>query len=282
MIAVPAGRSISRLYCDSDQECRARAASGPAARPLASTSQHPHLTYIATSTHIETAFDSTAMATNTEGLAVPARFISRLASTFDTENGTDLAIICGSARWRVHKTILCQHSLDELNLVPPFQEATKKELELPDDSEHGMKMLLKYMYSFDYVPEHSGHSYVAPREKPGHLWDIPTHMEVIRLADKYDMTELLKIVVDYPGQDCDDYAGCQMVLDVMEDAYSGDWPDCLREEVVKVVLNNLKMYCDEEEEDDIDFFGMAERVPKLLVHVMRAGKLTTRKQLSDW
>lgn len=152
----------------------------------------------------------------------------------------------------------------------------KSELELPDDDEHAIKMLLKYMYSFDYIPENSGVPHVERRKNfvPGHLDDIRPHMEVIRVADKYDMPELLAIVADYFKLDCLQHAEYPQVFDVMKEAYIGDWPECLREKVVKIVLPNLELYYDYE---DIDFFGMAETVPKLLADVMRAGRLMEKE-----
>ncbi|KAF7193193.1 hypothetical protein HII31_05419, partial [Pseudocercospora fuligena] len=232
------------------------------ARPLAFTSQHPRPNHIATSTHTDTASGFAAMATSAEELSVPARFINRLASTFDSDVGTDLTVVCGTSRWRVHKTLLCQHSTVFESMLQGALEASRSELELPEDSEVGIEMMLKFMYTFDYIAPNTGVSYTKREESSGDVNDVAVHMKVIRTADKYDMPQLF-------------YAGDVQVWECMRKVYTEHWPDRAREVLVNVALSNIENCyrdCDYLEE----FLEFAQTVPKLLADIILAGKVVPR------
>nr|OQO28802.1 hypothetical protein B0A51_04247 [Rachicladosporium sp. CCFEE 5018]OQO31236.1 hypothetical protein B0A51_02077 [Rachicladosporium sp. CCFEE 5018] len=111
-------------------------------------------------------------------LAVAGKF----KSLFETGQATDFTITCGKKSWAVHGFVLNLYS-DVLACACDgnFKETAARSIDLSIDGEACVKALISYMYAFDYALDDC-------ESEP-----YTTHVNMILLANKYDIQHLLKL-----------------------------------------------------------------------------------------
>ncbi|KAM0269464.1 hypothetical protein ACHAPA_004029 [Fusarium lateritium] len=76
-----------------------------------------------------------------------------LAKLLDTGDYSDLTIICGKDRYKVHKAIVCPRSqFFKAAISGNFKEALTSEISLPKDDPVAVRMMVQYLYLDDYTP----------------------------------------------------------------------------------------------------------------------------------
>ena len=103
-----------------------------------------------------------------------------LHSLFESREGTNFTIECGSNEWNVHHFVLALHS-DVLSRAcnSASEEATTGSLDLTNDGPKHVEALLEYMYSLAYKAD-----------------TLLLHVEMVVLADKYNIAHLATLAQD--------------------------------------------------------------------------------------
>ncbi|KAI1013631.1 hypothetical protein LB503_010605, partial [Fusarium chuoi] len=75
-----------------------------------------------------------------------------LGNLLKTGDYSDLVIVCGQARHKVHKAVICPRSaFFKAACGSEFKEAQTGEIELPDDDPFAVSMMIEYLYHQKYT-----------------------------------------------------------------------------------------------------------------------------------
>ncbi|KAK4497326.1 hypothetical protein PRZ48_011776 [Zasmidium cellare] len=159
---------------------------------------------------------------------VSKSLVERVQKSFDSGKYSDLTVICGNRRWKVHKFQLCQGSeVFETMLQGHFKEASQNEISLPGDDAGAVNHILRYMYHLQYRP--------APAESNR----LVLHMRVAKAADKYKMLELCNTAKTSFRIDIVNNVHLQTFADAVTEAYGDDGYDFFRAALVRSTVTHL-------------------------------------------
>lgn len=143
-----------------------------------------------------------------------------LPSLFEGGSGSDVTIRCGRREWKLHSGLLsircpffraaCQGPFQvcrNTSILPPqpgvlvipkadaIQEAQTRIVEMNDDDGYALDSMLMFLYTGEYgYSLKSWHAETgAPSSNIYRLLVIKYHIEVVLLADKYDVPDLKEL-----------------------------------------------------------------------------------------
>ncbi|KAI6875348.1 hypothetical protein KC343_g5915 [Hortaea werneckii] len=105
---------------------------------------------------------------------------------FKAGKSVDFTLICGSAKYPVHRLLLSLYSVYFQRLFDTeFKEALTGECILHDDHPAAVVLMIKYFYSFDYATDASTDNHFANQ--------LELHAHVYVVADKYGVEDLKQL-----------------------------------------------------------------------------------------
>nr|OQO16317.1 hypothetical protein B0A51_14882 [Rachicladosporium sp. CCFEE 5018] len=110
--------------------------------------------------------------------------VTAFGSLLETGEFSDFAVICGERKWKVHMAILCpQSAYFRSACAGQYSEAGSGQLDLSCEDEAALDAMINYMYHGCYSDVADSHNSPA---------DVPFHLKVHILADKYDIAFLVE------------------------------------------------------------------------------------------
>ncbi|KAK4549102.1 hypothetical protein LTR36_007558 [Oleoguttula mirabilis] len=122
------------------------------------------------------------------GTPVPTPSLSQATQKlFTSGKYSDITVVCGKRKWKLHKSILCTQSDYFAKACDgSFHEAQKGIIPLKEDDECAVAAMLYYFYHADYSND---------RIKPSATSAALLHVMVYMIADKYILEDLRAVAV---------------------------------------------------------------------------------------
>ncbi|KAI7763707.1 hypothetical protein LZL87_011564 [Fusarium oxysporum] len=199
-----------------------------------------------------------------------------LGNLLKTGDYSDFVIICGQARHKVHKAIICPRS-------DFFKESQTGEVELPDDDPFAVSMMIQYLYHQTYTIPHDANlipedqrfptaalAPVHPPQEPASYDSIipyvslSVHYKVYALGEKYGINGLKALAVyKFETEGEDEFRTSinyfEDFIRVMKEAYActaeGDRP--LRDAVVRMLKPKTILFEREDMKEFLKEEGLA-------------------------
>ncbi|KAF4459178.1 speckle-type poz [Fusarium albosuccineum] len=204
--------------------------------------------------------------------------MASIKQIFKTGSYSDLTIVCGTDRHKVHKAIICPRSKFFASACDSkFQESQTGVINLPEDDPLTVKLMLHYLYHQDYsheppagtdvfkpylapvIPVHVDAARdISPRMKkrmrstippptpppmPTTVPNLPIHVKVYALAEKYAIEDLKAVALKKFRIEAKEHWQSQDFIDAIQEVYTStvDSDRGLRDVLVGIICLHMEL-----------------------------------------